>query len=208
MDGIAPKRKSIRLKNFDYSRAGAYFVTICSHNKKFVFGRVEDDAVRLSELGRLIEECWQQITEHFMNATLDEYIIMPNHLHGIIVLSESYHDCRGAARSARETDSTGRGAARSARKTDSTGRGAACSTRSETSNMRPDTLSTIVRSFKSAATKLARESNLVANEPLWQRSFFERIIRNNDAMMKAREYIINNPLRWHLDKENPDRQQL
>ena len=218
MDGSEsglPQRKSIRLKHYDYALAGAYFVTICTADKRCIFGRIVGEEMQLNELGRIVDTCWRQIPEHFQSVELDEFIIMPNHLHGIIILQDN--TCRGAACSARETDErrgtacsarvSSRGVARNAREMGER-RGAACSTRETrpvTPLMRPRTLSTIIRSFKSAVSKSAREQKQVGSEPLWQRNFFERIIRNDDGLGKAREYIVTNPLRWHLDKENPDR---
>jgi putative transposase len=174
-----PNRKSIRLKEYDYVQAGAYFVTICSSNKQSIFGRVEEDAVRLNALGRVVDECWRQIPDHFANAEVDEYLIMPNHLHGIIVL-----ECRDTIHRVRESSSES--------KTESFG------------NPIAGTIPTIIRTFKAAVTRESRRLGLITGEKLWQGGYFERIIRNKDSMMKAREYIVNNPLRWSLDKENPD----
>jgi len=202
LDKQLPNRKTIRLKHYDYALAGAYFVTICAADKRCIFGKIVGEAMELNNLGRIVENCWQQIPKHSENAELDEFVIMPNHLHGIIILHEN-NSCRGAACSARNS-----GAHRDTTCSTSEtvpSRGAACSARPEFSIMRSGTLSTIVRSFKSAASKITREKNLIGFQPLWQRNFFERIIRDDDALMKAREYVVNNPLRWHLDKENPDR---
>ena len=185
MDKQLPNRESIRLKGFDYSKAGAYFVTICSRDKQCVFGMAEDDRIILSRLGRIVEECWTQIPDHFEQATLDEFIIMPNHLHGIILLTAKYPDSRDTIHRVRPPEEH--------ETTESFGH--------PTSGSLP----TIMRTFKAAVTRETRRQKLSDDQSIWQERFFERVIRNDDAMLKAREYIVNNPLKWHLDKENPDR---
>jgi putative transposase len=183
-DKELPNRKSIRLKEYDYARAGAYFVTICSWNKQCVFGTVEEDTVQLNELGRVVESCWQEIPEHFAKVELDEFIIMPNHIHGIIILNDQEdYTCRDTIHRVRESSGES--------KTESFG------------NPTASSIPTIIRTFKAAVTRESRRLRLFTSERLWQGGYFERIIRNENAMMKAREYIVNNPLEWHFDRENP-----
>jgi putative transposase len=178
-DNGLPNRKSIRLKEYDYARAGAYFVTICSWNKQSVFGQVEEDTIRLNDLGLFVESCWREIPEHFANAEMDEFIIMPNHIHGIIVL-----ECRDTIHRVRESSGE--------------------SEMESFGNPTTGSIPTIIRTFKAAVTRESGKQGLISTEKIWQPRFFERIIHNQDAMMKAREYIINNPLKWSIDNENPD----
>lgn len=79
-------RRSIRLKEYDYSRPGAYFVTVCTHNREYLFGNVVNDEMLLSEYGKIVENVWYNLTNHYQNIKLDKFIVMPNHIHGIIVL--------------------------------------------------------------------------------------------------------------------------
>lgn len=83
-------RRSIRLRGFDYSEAGAYFVTICTYDKKCLFGEVVKNQMKLSEIGGIAEKCWVEIPEHFDNVELDDFVTMPNHVHGIIVLRDMF----------------------------------------------------------------------------------------------------------------------
>jgi hypothetical protein len=86
------KRKSIRLREYDYSTPGEYFVTICAHEHICIFGNIVDEEMRLSEIGIIAEQCWNKLPVHFKNVILDEYVMMPNHLHGIIVLNDHCRD--------------------------------------------------------------------------------------------------------------------
>jgi len=170
-------RRSIRLKTYDYSQAGAYFVTICAQKKECIFGRVVDGGMELNEAGKTIGYVWSGLPTRYASVELDEVVIMPNHIHGIIVINNSYVGAglalpaEGAASSA--PTMSGKGAASSA-----------------------PTLSDIVRTFKSISTRRS-------GQPVWQRNYFDRIIRNEDELNRIRQYIVDNPLQWQFDRENP-----
>lgn len=169
--------KSIRLKGYDYSRAGAYFVTICTHNKECLFGDIVDGNVALNDFGRVVDSEWLKTAEIRKNIILDKYIVMPNHFHGIVLIVEN--DDSGKARLATTQWNV-------------------------PIKTKPGSLPVIVGSFKSAVT---RQINLMRGTPgkeLWQRNYFERIVRNPDELHRIREYIFANPLRWQMDKENPN----
>ena len=170
-------RRSIRLKQYDYSRQGHYFVTICTHHRENLLGAVVEGQVRLSQVGLIAHECWRAITRHFPNTILDTYVVMPNHLHGIVIITRP------------------------------AGRGAACCapTTGQTGKMVPGSLPTIVRSFKSASAKRANELSGAPATPLWQRNYYEHVIRYEKALNKIREYICANPHMWPYDPENPAR---
>jgi REP element-mobilizing transposase RayT len=168
------RRKSIRLKDYDYSQAGAYFITICIHKKECVLGEVADDGMKLSRFGEVVKTEWLKTFEIRKNLILDEYIVMSNHFHGIIIV-----DGRGTLQRAPTFEKFGR----------------------PISNSVP----TVVRLFKSATTNQVNQSRNTPRRPFWQRNYFEHIIRNEDELNKIREYIQNNPLKWHLDRENPGR---
>ena len=168
MDQSKPyKRRSIRLPDYDYSTRGAYFVTICSNKGQCMFGNIVDGAPDLSPIGNVVENLWLAIPEHFPNTYLDEYVIMPNHIHGIIVLEESSYS---------GTESFGRPT-----------KGA---------------LATVLRSFKAAVTKEVR-SQINAHNDVWQRGYYEHVIRNDRALLEIQEYILTNALKWEFDDMHP-----
>lgn len=170
------QRRSIRLKDYDYSQAGAYFVTICTHNKECVLGNVVDGEMMLNEYGHAIEEEWMRTTDVRNNVALDVFVVMPNHFHGILAIVE---DCRGTARCAPTVGNRQFGKMTSA------------------------SLPAIIRSFKSAVTKRINELRGTPYTPIWQRNYYEHVIRDEDDLNEIREYIVNNPLKWDLDSENP-----
>jgi REP element-mobilizing transposase RayT len=180
------RHKSIRLRGYDYTTEGIYFVTICSLNREPMFGSIKNDKMLLSEIGGVIEDTWCDIPNHHPNVSLDHYVIMPNHLHGLIVLSGPESIGQDAT-SSRDRARLGRAAT-----TEAFGRPVAGS------------LPTVVRSFKSASTWRVSQSRNCQGKSVWQRNYYEHIIRNDDVLFRAREYIVNNPLKWALDSENPD----
>ena len=178
-----PIRRSIRLQGYDYAQAGIYFVTICTHRKKCLLGSVANDRVALSALGEIVRECWMRIPEHFPRVKLDAFVVMPNHLHGVLVLhrTTASHRAQHAAplQPTRNTD-----------------------LQSEP-NVKSGTLSAVIRSFKSAVSKRAHREWPGTPSSTWQRNYYEHIIRNGGDLDQIRRYIRNNPQRWAFDKENP-----
>ena len=168
------RRRSIRLKDYDYSQAGAYFITICTQNGRYLFGDVVNSEIRLNELGQVVEIEWLKTAEIRENVELDEFVVMPNHFHGILVI---IGDGRGTACRAPTFEQFGKSLSGS--------------------------LPTIVRSFKSAAAKHINEMRSTPGVPIWQRNYYEHVIRSEDDLNHIREYIVNNPVNWDLDEENP-----
>lgn len=165
-------RKLIRLKGYDYSQAGFYYMTICTYKRKLLFGEIIHNCrgtacCALNKYGEIVRKEWEKTSRLRNNITLDEYIVMPNHIHGIIILHES-----GTARRA-PTGQFGKPVTGS--------------------------LSTIIRSFKSAVTKRINEIRNIRGTPVWQRSFYDHIIRNEKSLHKIREYILNNVIDWEND---------
>ena len=163
------RRPSLRLKGYDYSRAGAYFVTLCAMNRELFF---------LDENTRgIAEQCWREIPSHFPAVQLDEWVVMPNHLHGIVVLDLR----RGVPWNA--------------------------PTKSKHANPfsaispRPRTLSVIIRAYKASVTLRCRRLGVPAFG--WQRSYHERIIRDEYELNRIRRYIAENPSKWKNDPHNP-----
>ena len=168
-------RRSIRLKGYDYSSAGAYFVTICTQNRECLFGEVVDEEMSINEIGTIVQAEWMRTADIRSNVLTDQFIIMPNHIHGIWYLIER-DDGRGVLQYA-TTESQFRSPSQ--------------------------TIGAIVRGFKSAATKQINESRGTPGKPVWQRNYFERVIRDEDELNRIREYIIYNPLKWADEQENP-----
>ncbi len=172
-------RRSIRLRDYDYSQAGAYFVTICVLQRECIFGEIVDGEMIMNEMGRIVLATWTDLPNHYKHIILDEYMVMPNHVHGII-------DIIGAG-----LDAVGPGL-------DMVGAGL-----KPAPTEKQHALPEIIRRFK---TFSSRRINVFRNKPgcsVWQRNYYERIIRNENELSRAREYVVNNPLKWELDKENP-----
>jgi REP element-mobilizing transposase RayT len=170
-----PNRRSIRLKEYDDSRPGANFVTICTHNRHCLFGEVADGEMRLNEWGEIVRHCWFEIAAHFPSVALDQYVVMPNHIHGIIVLMDLPV---GATHASPLLHTRPRGPQR-------------------------QSIASIVGSFKSAVTKQINQQGGTSGTPLWQRNYYEHIIRNEEALNRIRQYIHENPQCWVSDGENP-----
>ena len=200
-------RRSIRLKGHDYSHPGAYFITICTINRAFLFGEVVGGNMRLNAMGQIVHQCWLAIPDHFPNTALDEFIIMPNHVHGIIWIVESQND-----------DSVGAtdvivGATQSNVGTRHEMVGATYTSplRKNTPNANPNpprgpkrhSMGAIVGSYKSAVTKRINERRNTPGATVWQRNYYEHVIRNDESLNQIRQYILENTIRRHLDQENP-----
>ena len=179
---ILPKRKQIRLKDYDYSSNGWYYLTICAQKHQCLFGEIIDGIVKLNGAGKIINRFWLKIPKRFKNIELDEYIIMPNHLHGIIVINHIGRENR--AMNGREN--------------------------------RAPTLGQIVAYFKYQSTKYinntvgagsSRPIHAGSSRPIqkiFQRNYYEHIIRNEIDLNKIREYIWLNPKMWDRDRNNPE----
>ena len=172
-------RKSIRLKDYDYTQDGYYFVTICAKNKTEYFGEIINGKMILNEYGEIANQCWVEIPEHFLDASLDEHIIMPNHIHGIIVIETSMMmvGAQNFVPLQREQIN-------------------------KFQHIVPRSLGSIIRGFKIGVTKWCRNNNY--NEFQWQKNYYDRIIRNEKELDKIRKYIFENPLKWEIDKNNPE----
>ncbi len=171
------RRRNLRIPGYDYTQDGAYFVTICAEGKRNLFGRVFDEKMKTNSLGLMIEKVWKEIPDFYPGVYLDLFVVMPNHLHGIVCMNVGAAPC-------------GRPAPKQA-----PGPAAIFSL--------PD----IVHRFKSYTTNAARrlfvDDDGTPLRRLWQRNYYEHVIRNDESLRRIREYIQNNPLRWHLDRENP-----
>ncbi len=179
-------RRSIRLKHYDYTQPGAYFVTICAHERTHLFGEVVDGRMLLNALGETARQCWLAIPDHFPHTQLDEYVIMPNHVHGIIWIVDDMGN-NAVPKNVRWKNV-----------------GAKNFSPLPSNNEYPHgtsrTLGSIIRGFKTGVTKWARQNTDVYT--VWQRNYYEHIIRTERALNAIRRYIAENPRRWHLDRYN------
>jgi len=177
-------RRSIRLKGYDYSQPGGYFVTACTHNLECLFGRIADEKWCPNDAGRVVAKCWNDIPKHFPHVKLVEFVVMPNHVHGVILIMDDVGESHfvGARHAVPLQNAV----------------------HQQFGKPISGSLSTIIRSFKSAVTKNINEMRQALGAKLWQRNYYEHIVRNEDELSRIREYIVNNPLKWELDRENPD----
>jgi putative transposase len=176
-------RHSIRLPGYDYAQPSAYFVTICTHDRVCSLGEIADGEMQLNNWGRVAAECWAAIPIHFGHVALDEWVVMPNHVHGLVAISVSFSsanrvDVRVGARQCRAP------------------------TVEQFRHPVPGSIPTIIRSFKSAATKRINLMRGATVPSVWQRSYYERIIRNEPELNTIRQYIRQNPVKWALDRDN------
>ena len=178
------QRRSIRLTNYDYRQAGAYFVTICTHSRLPLFGDVVGDEMRLNEAGQMVWECWKAIPDHYPHTKTDAFIVMPNHVHGIIFIGDDMHELKHG--SIADVGANNYSPLQPV----------------EQQFRSPSrTLGSIVRGFKIGVTKWFRANTDIA--AVWQRNYYEHVIRNEAALHNIRHYIVHNPAKWADDPDNP-----
>lgn len=160
-------RRSIRLKGYDYSQAGLYFITIVCQDRAHLFGKIKNGEMVLNDAGCIADECWLEITNHFPNVVLREFVVMPNHIHGIVELKTEFAAAVGA---------------------------------NDNSPLRSPskTIGSIVHGYKIGVTKWIRHNTDARN--VWQRNYYEHVIRNHVEYQRLSKYIMNNPQRWDNDK--------
>jgi len=184
-------RRSVRLNGYNYSSKGLYFVTVCTQDRKCLFGEIIEQQIHLNDYGNIVQNEWLKTTMVRLNVTLDKFVIMPNHVHGIIIITN-------------RTDHT------DISKTDR--RGVLQYAPTIRFRSPSQTIGSIIRGFKSTATKqinILRKTPVRAHcntpLPIWQRNYYEHIIRDEGELNRIRQYVIDNPLNWDSDKENPNR---
>ncbi len=177
------RRRSIRLPGYDYSQAGAYFVTVCTANRECLFGDIVDGEICLNECGQIIAGCWQDIPYHFAGARLDAFVTMPNHLHGIIVIGNGDVGAMHFSHSERSG-------------VEERKMHRPCGTVSAS-------LGAMVQNFKSVATRQVNAARATAGATIWQRDYYEHIIRNEREWSIIARYIRDNPAKWSADFDNP-----
>ncbi len=167
-------RKSIRLVEYDYKRAGYYFITICIKSGT-LFGNISNGKMKLNFPGNIVKKCWLDLPKHYKNCKLDYYVIMPDHFHGIMIINNDI----GAV--------------------NVVGAGLKPAPTGKTINSKKHGLPEIIRGFKTFSSRKINESKYFKEKFHWQRSFYDRVIRNENELYKIREYIYQNPVKWELD---------
>jgi len=155
------RRHSIRLRGYDYTRSGAYFITVSAHEKCPMFGSIHDGIMNANEHGKIIEESWYWLAGQYPYVKLDIFVVMPNHIHGILFIQRD----QGRSRSA--------------------------------PTVKP--LGNLIAAFKTVSTKRINQIRQSPGIPVWQRNYYEHIIRSEESLDKIRSYIINNPINWKND---------
>jgi putative transposase len=169
-----PQRRSIRLKDYDYAMAGAYFVTICAHQRRCLFGRIAEFQMRQNAFGSIVEEEWFRSAKIRRSIMLDAFVVMPNHVHGIVIIGEQ------------NGGTTGRSPDRSA----GPARGS---------------LGSFIGNFKAAVSRRIGALAQAPDSPVWQRNYYEHIVRSDRELEQIREYIVLSPAQWANDRQNPAR---
>ena len=179
-------RQSIRLKGYDYTQANAYFVTVCTRDRECLF----DDPV----LRRITEECWLYLPCHFPNVVLDEWVLMPNHFHGILVLGEAFPGILWDG---------GRHGAKGGGDDDQVSAGNASPLPWPPPHLAPHSLGALIGNFKSLIARRVNATRNAMGAPVWQGNYYEHVIRDREYFDRTRENVINNPLNWQSDENNP-----
>jgi REP element-mobilizing transposase RayT len=170
-------RRSIRLPGYDYTQPGAYFVTICAHDSEPLFGEVIEGIMHPNRFGRIVQVCWFNLPRHYPHVVLDEFVVMPTHAHMIVVLTGDLPQAKAANQPTLPGDLPP----------------------APTRHGLPE----IVRGFKSCSTHRINTLRRTPGVPVWQRNYYEHIVRSDRVLQAIRKYIRDNPLRWHLDRYNP-----
>jgi putative transposase len=165
------RRQSIRLQDYDYTRAGAYFITIVTQERKCMFGDIVDGEMRPNDWGQIVQDEWERSAQIRTEIELDAFVVMPNHIHGVIVIAEGLG--RATGRSPLQSGPSRR------------------------------SLGAFVGGFKAVVTKRINALRGLPGTPVWQRNYFEHIIRNDESLNRIRQYILDNPMRWEFDRDNP-----
>ncbi len=173
-------RQSTRLSKFDYSQPGMYFITICTQHHACLFGKIANDNMQLYPTGEIAKQCWLDIPQHFSNVTLDVMVVMPNHLHGIITIIEAPV---GAVRARHAVPLR--------------------ALQEDFGRPVPRSIPTIVRSYKSAVTRQINAARSTPGQTIWQRNFYEHVIRDEADYVRIAEYVGDNPRRWAEDVLHP-----
>jgi len=192
---MSGERKNIRLKDWDYSKEGCYFLTICCKERQSFFGRIENNKMLLSEIGSIASQFWMEIPNHFAHTRVDEFVVMPNHLHGIIILDYSHVGSRhGVTLQSTHDYSVGpcHGMAYQ-----NHGMSLPIQNTNQFSKPLKNSVSVIINQFKSSVKRWCNKNGFANFE--WQSRFYDQIIHDESSIQNIRRYINNNPANWTND---------
>jgi putative transposase len=158
-------RRSIRLKEYDYAKVGAYFLTVCTFRKVPILGKIREGILTLNDLGIVVSQSWEWLSCQYEYVVSDAWVVMPNHTHSILIITKD------PAR--------------------------------DSSVPKQKSLGGLIGAFKTFSTKRINCSMRSPGSQLWQRNYYEHVIRTEDELNRVRQYIADNPIQWDIDRENP-----
>jgi len=172
-------RRSMRLREYDYSQAGAYHITVCTRDRECLFGGIADGQMQVSEAGQIVEDVWCALPKFYPSVELDAFVVMPNHVHGIIVIRNGVGAIHESPLRSKSSASP------------------------PVDHRRTMLLSKIIGRFKMVSAKEINVRRRTPGQPRWQRNYYDHIIRDEEALRRIRQYITDNPAQWEFDRENP-----
>ena len=175
------------MRGYDYTGSGGYFITICTMNREHLFGQVLDGEMRLNDFGNIVSQEWTRAAEVRKEITLDEFVVMPNHIHGIIIINNNdisthFRDPIGATRRVAPTTNE-------------------ITPPTIANGPIPRSIGAVIGQFKSITTKRINALREFRSA-VWQRDYYEHVIRDYNDLNRIREYILSNPRQWDMDTEN------
>ncbi len=189
-------RRSIRLKGYDYSSPGAYFITICTHQRECLFGDIVDGEMQLNSLGQIVQGHWSKLPKHHSHLQLDEFVVMPNHIHGILILFNE-NRCN-------QSNTVGAGLADTVLVPSDHLTPKPAPTHGQ---LTPEFIPTkragipdIIRGFKTFSARRINQKRQTTGLPVWQRNYYEHIIRNDTSLQEIQRYVQTNPTIWRQDQ--------
>jgi len=199
--------ESARLQNWDYCRAGAYFITICTQNRLHYFGEIVGRKMQLSHIGIIADMMWHEMMNHSQHIELGQFVVMPNHIHGVLIIT--HNDIENVNENDNDNVETGHALVETGHALVETGHALSLQPKNQSEsipkpigkqrfqNIGKNSVSSIIGGYKSAVTKHARRLGF---EFQWQSRFYDHIIRDDVSFQKITDYVINNPLNWQEDK--------
>ena len=211
-DPAVHHRRSIRLQGYDYSLIGSYFITICTYNHEMLFGKIDDGAMQLNEIGQIINLTWFDLVNHIQNIELGPFVIMPNHIHGIVNIVDRSESASIGINREDSCERSGIDGVESVRN-DKVRAGlepAPTGKIFDGKNLYHSnipvvrtSLSEIVRQFKTFSARKVNEFRRTQGVPVWQRNYYEHIIRDEQSYLEIAQYILENPVLWEKDQLHP-----
>jgi REP element-mobilizing transposase RayT len=202
-------RRSIRLRGHDYRKPGSYFVTLLTHQRECMFGQIRDGVMHLSQAGVIARDCWLHIPVLLPWIGLDSWVVMPDHLHGIIHLGERTHgtsDARRLTAGAQASGFTLRTSSSSHDRASSSSKDRASNSsplrRAQPRGARSGSLGAIIAQYKGAVGGRINKLRSTPGERVWHRDYHDHLIRHQDALGRIRRYITLNPAKWHISRRH------